>query len=267
MKRGQAPPGFSFNLQQEKIPDNIITLHLKHYRQDPFLKFEGSSKKLSQYLRQDHQIIVNHKKVARICKQENLLLFRRTKKKSKFIKIAQNHQVTKENQVWEFDIKYGYLHGEKKFFFLLAFIDVYTREIKNWYVGRHCKAQDILDTLSVAIEKNLIGIEDPLILRSDNGSQMRAQVFAQGLKNLPAEHEFIPVRTPNKNAHIESFFSVYDLHLQHQYFWDLTDAYKWTIDFMDFYNNRRIHGSLKMSPEKFTMRTELHGGQDYAQAI
>ncbi len=266
-KRGQAPPGFSLDVDDNKVPDNVIVFHLKNYRQDPFLKTEGSSKKLSQYLRQDHHIIVNHKKVARICKTENLLLKRRQKKKSKFVKIAQNHQVNRENQVWEFDIKYGYLHGEKRFFFLLAFIDVFTRKIKNWYVGRHCKAQDVLDTLSIGISNNKIEFGNSLVIRSDNGSQMRANLFAQGLKDLPAEHEFIPIRTPNKNAHIESFFSIYDLHLQAQYFWNLNDAYDWTIEFIDFYNNRRIHGSLTMSPDKFTKLTELHGGQQYAQAI
>lgn len=72
--------------------------------------------------------------------------------------------------------------------------------------------------LSLAIAKNLIGNEDSLILRSDNGSQMSVHVFALGIKKLPAEHEFVPARTPNTNAHIKSFFSVYDLHLLHQYF-------------------------------------------------
>jgi hypothetical protein len=35
---------------------------------------------------------------------------------------------------------------------------------------------------------------------------MRASRFAEALAGLTASHEFIPLRTPNKNAHIESFF-------------------------------------------------------------
>jgi putative transposase len=78
--------------------------------------------------------------VARLCKLHGLTLKKRLKKKSKFRKVSKNHNVNRENQVWEFDMKYGYLHGEKRFFFLLAFIDVFNRQIKSWYVGHQCQA-------------------------------------------------------------------------------------------------------------------------------
>ena len=137
----------------------------------------------------------------------------------------------------------------------------------NWYVGRHCKAQDLIDTLTIALKNHNITSEDGLHIRSDNGPQMRAKVFIEGLKNLPAENEYIPVGTPNKNAHIESFFSIVDHHFQYQYFWDLNDAYAWMMRFVNFYNEKRIHGSLKMSPNEFSKLTDLHGEERYAQAI
>lgn len=210
---------------------------------------------------------MNHKKVARLCKIHRLGLKKRGKKKSKFYQMAKNHKVTRPNQVWEFDIKYGYLHGERRFFFLLAFIDVFNREIKGWYLGRHCQAGDLASTLKLALKDHSIMNEDDLIIRSDNGPQMRARVFRKELDQLPAEHEFIPIRTPNKNAHIESFFSIYDRHMQEQYFWTLRDAYEWTMEFMDFYNEDRIHGSLGMSPREFAQETKLHGQEKFMQAI
>lgn len=251
----------------EKVKDSQIIEILKYLREDSFLSVEGGSKSLSKYLRRDYGIIVNHKKVARLCKENKLLLKKRGKKKSKFKNCSINHSVTRENQVWEFDLKYGYLHGEKRFFFLLAFIDVFTRGIKGWYLGRHCKADDLLTTFKLALGKHQISPEDQLFIRSDNGSQMSAKIFEDGIKGLPVEHEFIPVRTPNKNAHIESFFSIYDRHLQEQYFWSLRDAYHWTLEFMDFYNEHRIHGSLGMSPVEFAKRKELHGLEKFKQAI
>lgn len=137
--------------------------------------------------------------------------------------MSQNRSVTAENQVWEFDIKYGYLHGEKRFFFLLAFIDVFSREIKGYHVGRHCKATDLLSVFKVALIEQGITDDMNLVIRSDNGPQTRSKLLEEHLTSLPAEHEFIPLRNPNKNAHIESFFSIYDLHLQEQYFWSLKD--------------------------------------------
>ena len=58
-------------------------------------------------------------------------------------------------------------------------------------------------------------------------------------------HEFIPVQTPNKNAHIESFFSILEIEfLCVTYFATFADAYKKTKAFTHFYNEKRIHGSL-----------------------
>lgn len=130
-RRGQAPPGYSLKVNGEAVQDDEIVSILMAYRADPFLKVEGGSKVLAKYIRRDHDIIINHKKVARLCRLNNLLLKSRGKKKFKFKNMSQNRSVTAENQVWEFDIKYGYLHGEKRFFFLLAFIDVFNREISG----------------------------------------------------------------------------------------------------------------------------------------
>jgi putative transposase len=266
-RRGQSPPGHSFNLTGEKVSDETITTCLKHYREDKFLKYEGDSKLLSKYLRRDYGFVVNHKKVARLCKAHGLQLKTRRKKISKFVKIAQNHIITQPHQLWEFDIKYGYLHGEKRFFFLLAFIDVYNREIVNWYLGYRCQAQDVYRTLKIALETKNILNEDRLIIRSDNGPQMRANLLKQQLLNLPLEHEFIPFSSPNKNAHIESFFSIYDKQMQEQYFWNLADAYHWTTEYINFYNNDRIHGSLGMSPRDFTKNLDYRNQEKFIVAI
>jgi putative transposase len=97
------------------VADDIITSYLKAYRSDPFLSIEGGSKALSKYLRRDHGVVVNHKKVYRLSKELGLLLPRAKKKKQKFIRLSANRLVSKPNQVWEFDIKYGYLHGLRRF--------------------------------------------------------------------------------------------------------------------------------------------------------
>ena len=59
--------------------------------------------------------------------------------------------------------------------------------------------------------------------------------------------------TPNKNAFIESFFSIYETQfLQVRYFETLKDAYEQTEEFIKFYNTERLHGSLKhKTPAEF----------------
>jgi len=252
----------------ERVFDTYIVDLLKDYRKDPFLKNEGGSKALSKYIRRDHKIIVNHKKVARLCKKHGLLLKKRQKKKSKFKnKPSKNHLVTRENQVWEFDIKYGYIHGERRFFFYLAFIDIFTRDIKGDFIGRYCKAQDMASTLKIALESNGISDDDNLIIRSDNGTQMSSRLLREYVEGLPVDHEFIPLASPNKNAHIESFFSILDNQLQEQYFWSFNEAVKWISSYVDFYRYDRIHGSLGMSPVDFIEAKEVHWLEKFAQAI
>lgn len=82
---------------------------------------------------------------------------------------------------------------------------------------------------------------------------MTSRQFCKHINDIGLEHEFIPVRTPSKNAFIESFYSIYETQfLQVRYFESLKDAYEQTEEFIMFYNNERLHGSLKYkSPAEF----------------
>ncbi len=152
------------------------------------------------------------------------------------------------NKLWEFDIKYGFIHGENRFFFILSFVDVFSRKVVGNYVGSSCKAGDLTFTLNKAIISEELSAEHDLIIRSDNGSQMSSIVFYEYLEKLERKliHEFIPPSTPNKNAHVESFFSILELEfIQTHYFKTLVEAYEKTHKFINFYNERRIHSALK----------------------
>lgn len=85
------------------------------------------------------------------------------------------------------------------------------------------------------------------MLRSDNGPQMRSNEFYGHLKKLEVRlsHEFIPIQTPNKNAHIESFFSILERELLRVvYFISFEQVYQRFHEFVEHYNGVRIHGSL-----------------------
>ncbi|WP_431607690.1 integrase core domain-containing protein [Sulfobacillus thermosulfidooxidans] len=59
------------------------------------------------------------------------------------------------------------------------------------------------------------------------------------------QHERIPVATPNKNAHIESWHSVLEAECwRNQVFQTGAEAYTVTTEWIRFYNERRLHGSL-----------------------
>ena len=67
------------------------------------------------------------------------------------------------------------------------------------------------------------------------------------------EHKRIPVKAPNENAHVESFHRILeDECLKINEFKSYAEAYEIVNEFMEFYNNRRMHSRLTfMSPNEF----------------
>lgn len=248
--RGRPFSLYCQNVDGSISSDQKIILNLKKIREMKFFKNGGGYKKLSKYLRRDFGHIINHKKVYRLCSENGLTLPKKKKNKRRGKRISENREVTGPNQLWSFDIKYGYLWDENRFFFLMAFIDVFHREIVDYHIGLHCSADDIIFTLENGIRKKNISPEN-LVIRSDNGTQMTSHRFKKWIREHKVEHEFIPIKCPNKNAHIESFFSIIETELFSAHsFNNLLDAYTTTVEFISFYNNERIHGSLNYKTPK-----------------
>jgi putative transposase len=86
-------------------------------------------------LKRDHQLIINKKKVYRLLKEAVLLRPQRQKKNKHPRKLAKNREITASDQLWEMDVKYGFIAGEHRFFFLLSLIDVYDRAIVDYHFG------------------------------------------------------------------------------------------------------------------------------------
>ncbi|WP_029192908.1 integrase core domain-containing protein, partial [Paenibacillus alginolyticus] len=65
--------------------------------------------------------------------------------------------------------------------------------------------------------------------------------------------ERIPPKTPNMNAYIESFHSIIERDVYtKEYFETFEEAYQRVHTYIEFYNQRRFHGSLhKMSPSQY----------------
>jgi putative transposase len=210
--------------------------------------------KLTYLLRRKYQLMINKKKVYRLCKELGILKPQRKIKQRYPRRLARNRDITAPNQLWEVDIKYGYITGEDRFFFILSYIDVFDRQIVNYHIGLRCEATDATNTLKRALwKRHLYGKSELPTIRSDNGPQFISKAFETTCEQLNLEHERIPPRTPNMNAHIESFHRILeDDCLSRNEFDSYTQGYQEVVNFMDRYNNRRIHSSLHyLSPVEF----------------
>jgi putative transposase len=109
--------------------------------------------KITIILRRKFNLIINKKKVYRLCKELNILRPQRIVKSKYPRKIAKNREITKPNSLWEVDIKYGYIHGEDRFFYIASFLDVYDRNIVGYHMGLSCASEDIVFSVQLFAAK------------------------------------------------------------------------------------------------------------------
>lgn len=214
--------------------------------------FPYGYRKLTYWLRREHKLVINKKKVYRLCKEMGILqIQRRRRPRLRRHRIAMNREVTAVNQVWESDIKYGYIASERRFFFVQVVLDVYDRMVVDYHVGLSCTGADAGATLREAHKRRAGELADntAVVIRTDNGPQFISRNFDAACTEVRFEHECIPVQTPNKNAHVEAFHSILeDECLGRHEFHSFAEAYVTVVDFIDYYNYRRLHGSLGYRP-------------------
>ena len=75
--KGRPAPGFTINPDGLIIFDSAIIKALKDLRTEPFFEKAGGYHKLTHYLEKDHGFIINHKKVYRLCRENDILLSRK----------------------------------------------------------------------------------------------------------------------------------------------------------------------------------------------
>lgn len=211
-------------------------------------------RKLTKMLRRQHQLVINKKKVYRLCKKMNVLRQQRKLKIQHPKRLANNRVITGSNQLWETDIKYGWIEGEQRFFFLMSIIDVFDRAIVAYHHGLTCEAKHLVQiTQEALMKRQLFDKANRPVIRSDNGPQFISHRFAEACEQFEMIHERIPPKTPNKNAHIESFHAILESECyQRHEFENYQQAYDVVSKFIHNYNHNRIHGSIyDMSPYEY----------------
>lgn len=137
-------------------------------------------RKLTVCLKEDYNLIINHKKVYRLCKELDILRPQRTISQRHPKHLAKKETISAPNELWEMDIKYGYLNKEDKFFFQLSLIDVFDRSIIDYHIGLSCKASDACNVLRNSLRKrNIYGNSALPKIRTNNGPQFIANKFEE----------------------------------------------------------------------------------------
>lgn len=199
-------------------------------------------RKMTEELR-DLEYLINHKKVYSLMKQHHLLCGKRIKVqgKRKWVK----HRRINARRPMEYlclDIKYVWVEGEKRWYYQLAIMDVFSRRILCYIFQRSVKQTDVIALMRwLDLRFGLKGV----IIRNDNGSQFIANSVRQELQRLEAQQEFTHVATPEENAYIEAFHSIQQSELMDRFpFSSYYDAKQHIEKYMNWYNCKRKHGAI-----------------------
>jgi len=154
----------------------------------------------------------------------------------------------KPNQIWVSD--FTYLKYQDKFLYLATFMDLYTREIVGWYISdKHTKDLVINAFWDGFKQTGLL----PRVVHSDQGSEYNCQDYTKLIQDLGVLVSMSTKASPWENGYQESFYNNFktDLGLEfdrHPTTGHFIEAIHQTIN---YYNQYRIHTTLKMSPSRF----------------
>jgi hypothetical protein len=132
--------------------------------------------------------IINHKKVYRLMDESKLLLGKviSTHGKRDFVKFRKI-TASRPMEYLCLDIKYVWVRGEKRNYYLLSVMDVYTRRIVGYIYQSGIRKIDVIKLLGrLHLLYGLKGV----FVRNDNGSQFIANMVRQYLRSLEAHQEF-----------------------------------------------------------------------------
>lgn len=157
---------------------------------------------------------------------------------------------TAPNLLWVADLTY--VRTSAGWVYAAFVLDVYSRTIVGWQVATSLYTDLALDALRMAIwrRQNQGADLQGLVHHSDRGVQYRAIRYTQRLAEAGAVASVGSKGDSYDNAMAEAFNSLYKAELvRNKGPWrGIDDLEMATVEYIDWYNNRRLHGELGHIP-------------------
>jgi putative transposase len=198
---------------------------------------------------------VNHKRVLRLLREDNLLCLRRqafvrtTDSKhtlTVYPNLARALVLSNINQLWISDITYIRLRRE--FVYLAVVLDAYSRRCIGWALSRHIDTQLTLAALRMALQTRTI--EPGLMHHSDRGVQYASADYVALLLEHKIQISMSRTGNPYDNAKAERFMRT--LKYEEVYMNDYESLSEVLTSVQHFieavYNRKRLHSAIGYLP-------------------
>ncbi len=200
---------------------------------------------------------VNHKRVLRLTREDNLLCLRR----AAFVptttdsrhgwrvvpNLARGMELTGLDQLWVADITY--VHMAEAFAFLAIVLDAFSRRVIGWALETHLRAELAITALDMAIAARRPA-PGSLIHHSDRGVQYACGGYTAILRAHDIQPSMSRVGNPYDNAKAESFMkTLKQEEVNASAYRDVGDARARIGVFIEeVYNRQRLHSALDYRP-------------------
>jgi transposase InsO family protein len=161
------------------------------------------------------------------------------------------------DRVWSSDITY--IATDEGWLYLAAVIDLFSRQVVGWSMQPHMQASLVTDALRMAWFRRHPA--PGLIFHSDRGSQYCSHSFQAALSSYGMRSSMSRKGNCWDNAPTESLWGSLKVGRLHgKRFATQRQAMDEVIDWLTFYNHRRLHSTLGyVSPMRF--EANWHAGQ------
>jgi len=232
-----------------------VQMELRHAMQRIALEFPAYGYRRITAELNRRGFVVNHKRVLRLMRQDNLLCLRHksfvTTTDSRhnlpvFPNLARDIRPKRVNQLWVADITYIRLRTE--FVYLAVLLDAFSRRVIGWALGRSLEAGLALSAAKMALQQRRPGAG--CVHHSDRGVQYASRDYIELLKQHEMQISMSRRGNPYDNAACESFMKTlkYEEVYRTEYR-DLADAYAQIGQFLErVYNRQRLHSALGYVP-------------------
>ena len=205
---------------------------------------------------QQRGFAVNHKRVLRMMREDNLLCVRRrgfvvvtTDSRHTlpiYPNLAREIKPTAINQLWVADITYIRLRTE--FVYLAVVLDAFSRRVIGWALGRTLQAELTMTALRMALIERQP--KPGLVHHSDRGVQYASQDYTEMLKQHSATISMSRKGNPYDNAKAESFMkTLKSEEVYRNEYRDFHEAHAGIGEFLErVYNQKRLHSALGYLP-------------------
>ena len=244
-KPGKKPTATTMKNTGDIVDNTVVVQKIKDIVSPDFIDY--GYEKVTAELRNKHNYVINRKKVFRLMRENHLLNPKRLSPNpsKNYVRFFQPHP-SQPFEMFEIDIKYIYIIGDKRNAFLITILDVFTRKALVWDLDFSMKGNRVNILIDELIKhflqpRDILNKDIKATIRSDNGSQFVAKAVQEHLKENQIVQEFIKPATPQQNAYIESFHSTVERLVCSKFeFESFAHAKQVFQEFYDTYNEKRI---------------------------